>query len=218
MAIFLALAIYLSSQEKPTILYFGDPMCSWCYGISPELDAVKEHFRDKADFRIVLGGLRPYNTETMGDLKLFLTDHWKEVQRASGQPFRYEILDRSEMRYDTEPACRAVVTIREKYPDKAFEFFKGIQHAFYYENRDLSKIENYIDILKSLEIDVDYFQRSFDSEEMKERVKRDFKMSSSMGIHGFPTLVLKTGNEYHLIANGYTSSENMIERLNTLMK
>ncbi|MDX1686150.1 MAG: DsbA family protein, partial [Saprospiraceae bacterium] len=212
------LAIYLSSQEKPTILYFGDPMCSWCYGISPELDAVKEHFRDKADFRIVLGGLRPYNTETMGDLKLFLTDHWKEVQRASGQPFRYEILDRSEMRYDTEPACRAVVTIREKYPDKAFEFFKGIQHAFYYENRDLSKIENYIDILKSLEIDVDYFQRSFDSEEMKERVKRDFKMSSSMGIHGFPTLVLKTGNEYHLIANGYTSSENMIERLNTLMK
>ena len=42
------------------LLYFADPMCSWCYGFGPELDGL---LRERADLRVqlVMGGLRAYH-------------------------------------------------------------------------------------------------------------------------------------------------------------
>jgi len=51
------------AQEQPTIIYIGDPMCSWCYGFAPELSKTIDHFDNKANLRLVMGGLRPYNDE-----------------------------------------------------------------------------------------------------------------------------------------------------------
>ena len=41
------------------LLYFGDPMCSWCWGITDQLDRLKNEFKDRLGFEIILGGLRP---------------------------------------------------------------------------------------------------------------------------------------------------------------
>jgi putative protein-disulfide isomerase len=62
--------------QNPTIIYIGDPMCSWCYGFAPEITKVKEALPDY-EFKVVLGGLRPQGTETMADLGDFLEHHWK---------------------------------------------------------------------------------------------------------------------------------------------
>ena len=67
-------------------------MCSWCYGISDELTIVHQHY-DHIPLELVKGGLRPYNTETMSDLKSFLQHHWEEVNKRSGQEFNYGVLD-----------------------------------------------------------------------------------------------------------------------------
>ena len=117
---------WLYAQDKTTIIYIGDPMCSWCYGFAPEITKVKEHYSD-FDFRLVMGGLRPNGTETMKDLDSFLKHHWKDVNKASNQPFKYDILDDKSFVYDTEPACRATVVVRAMAPEKEFEFFKAIQ-------------------------------------------------------------------------------------------
>ena len=46
--------------DKQEIIYVGDPMCSWCWGISPDLIKLRDHYREsQVAFRIVLGGLRP---------------------------------------------------------------------------------------------------------------------------------------------------------------
>lgn len=29
-------------NNKPALIYIGDPLCSWCYGIAPELDKLKK--------------------------------------------------------------------------------------------------------------------------------------------------------------------------------
>ena len=74
-------------KKNTTLIYVGDPMCSWCYGFSPELVKVVEALKEKVKFELVLGGLRPYNTQTMVELKAFLTKHWQDVSDRSGQSF-----------------------------------------------------------------------------------------------------------------------------------
>ena len=43
--------------------------------------------------------------------------------------------------YDTEPACRAMVTMRRLAPDKALGFMAAIQRAFYGNNQDVTQAE-----------------------------------------------------------------------------
>lgn len=200
-------------DTKPRIIYVGDPMCSWCYGFSPELEALKKELGDTYDFEIVMGGLRPYNKETMYDLMDFLSQHWKEVSERSGQKFNYGILNETEITYDTEPPSRATVIVRDLKPESAFDFFHNIQSAFYFENKNMHLKESYHEALTALDIDTDQFDRLFDSEKYKLKVRKDFERASSLGVRGFPTVLLEANDKVVLISNGYATKAMMIDRI-----
>ncbi len=202
------------SQDKPTLFYFGDPMCSWCYGFAPELEKVVAEFSDRAEIELVMGGLRPYNTETMLDLKDFLTGHWQEVNHRSGQLFTYDILNDPSITYDTEPPSRAVVLIRSLCPEHEMFFFKEVQKLFYQKNKNLHLTESYYPILDQIDVDKDAFKSGFESEEMKLKIKEDFAKSADFGVRGFPTLILQKGGEMFLISNGYATAKDLIEKIN----
>jgi len=191
-------------------------MCSWCYGVAEELGKVKTHYDQTLDFEIIMGGLRPYNQESMTDLKDFLVHHWEDVNKASGQPFKYDILD-STITYDTEPPCRATVIARDMDEAKAFEFFKLIQKDFYFENKNMHLAESYHDSLKEVGLDTDAFDKLFASAEMKVKVRKDFERSAAMGVRGFPTIILEKEGQLYLIANGYATAAQMQERIDGIL-
>ncbi|MDF1865220.1 MAG: DsbA family protein [Saprospiraceae bacterium] len=205
--------IMTMAQVKPKVIYFGDPMCSWCYGFSPEFSDVIKDLEESVDFQFVMGGLRPYNTQKIEELADFLKEHWEDVHESSGQPFGYEILEDMEFVYDTEPACRATVTMRQLSPKSEFEFFKAIQKAFYHQNKHTNKTETYLELVEQFGVRKEDFKNAFESEEMREAVRRDFEYSSEVGVRGFPTVVLQKGDQYYLIANGYMKSGVVIERI-----
>ena len=205
------------TSPESTLIYIGDPMCSWCYGITDEMSAVKEKFDGQLGFELVMGGLRPYNTQAMSELKDFLTHHWEEVHQASGQSFQYEILDSDTITYDTEPPCRANVVVRQLAPKQAFTFFKATQKAFYLHNKNMHLAESYHDILDKLGIDKAEFDKLFASDEMKALVRQDFEQSAEWGIRGFPTLILRHEGKLTMIANGYSKSEAMIQRIESVI-
>lgn len=205
------------AQEKNTIIYFGDPMCSWCYGFSPEFSKVVAEMDEKINVELVMGGLRPYNTETMADLGGFLKHHWEEVGKRSGQPFQYDILNASDILYDTEPACRAVVTVRQMDTSLEFEFFKAVQHAFYFENKNPNLTSTFTEIAGQFNLDKNKFQQLFESEALKKAVQKDFTRSVEMGVRGFPTVIFIKGEDYYLLSNGYTKAEVIIAKINQVM-
>lgn len=206
------------ATPESTLIYIGDPMCSWCYGITDELAAVKEQFDGKLNFELVMGGLRPYNTQTMSELKDFLAHHWEDVHKASGQQFKYDILDSETITYDTEPPCRANVVVRQLAPKQAFAFFKATQKAFYLHNKNMHLAETYHDILKELGIDTQEFDQLFASDEMKVLVRRDFERSAEWGVRGFPTLILEHKGKLTMITNGFSKSEVMIQHIETVIQ
>ena len=218
---FILLQLLFMSQPKPQaqpiLIYVGDPMCSWCYGFAPELNEVKEHYGDKLDMELVMGGLRPYNTQMMTELKDFLTHHWEDVNKASGQEFNYEILSSDRITYDTEPPSRAAVVVRKMDSEKEYDFFKKSQTAFYLYNQNMHLAESYDSILAELELDTKEFDTLFHSDEMKQLVRKDFERAGEMGVRGFPTLLLKHGDKLDLISNGYLSSEDIIQRIDKVL-
>ncbi|MBO9703773.1 MAG: DsbA family protein [Sporocytophaga sp.] len=200
---------------KPQLIYVGDVMCSWCYGFSPEITAVKERFKDEVDFKLLNGGLRPYTKEPMdAEMKKFLRQHWKEVKKASGQPFSYNILaDSSRFVYDTEPAARAVATVRKLKPGSEFEFFKKVQNSFYVENRNTSDINTYLELLPQFNINKESFKEIFNSEQMKQAVAEEFKHAEALGVSGFPAVLLNKDGQYIMIANGYSKRGEVIRAI-----
>lgn len=113
-----------SFRDDVEIIYVGDPMCSWCWGISPALNQLKSTAEANGiPYRIVLGGLRPGGGDAWNeDFRNFLKHHWEEVNQRSGQPFGESLFDLEQFDYDTEPACRAVVAARQLAPELESRF------------------------------------------------------------------------------------------------
>ena len=113
------------------LLYVADPMCSWCYGFTPAVQALQDHFAARLPIQLLMGGLRAGNTTPMTDAdKQKSRGHWERVAEASGQPFNHAFFDREGFVYDTEPACRAVVTMRLLNPPIALGYMHRVQQAF----------------------------------------------------------------------------------------
>jgi putative protein-disulfide isomerase len=200
-------------ETEPTdreLIYVGDPMCSWCWGIAPELETLVDT-HPEIPLRIVVGGLRPGpNAQTVGpELAGYLAHHWEEVERRSGQPFDRALLDRHGWLYDTEPACRAVVVMRELAPHETFRFFKRLQRAFYAEGLAVWDPEIYGALIDGFDVDAVEFLDAFASQDAVKATWQDFSLARSWGINGFPTIVLRQGSTGQIIARGYTTADDM---------
>lgn len=198
------------------IIYVGDPMCSWCWGISNHLKALKNHF-PQYKFSIVVGGLRPGGGDSWDDnFKSFLKHHWEEVTARSGQPFGYDLLDRSSFHYDTEPPCRAVVASRKWIGERSLDFYEAVSRRFYVDNEDPNELEFYKPICEKFGIPFDEFTSDFQSEETKYATHQEFQLNRQWGVRGYPTVLFKFKGELFQLNHGYTEFEVMksaIERV-----
>ncbi len=201
-----------ASPEGDTLIYFGDPMCSWCYGFTPELEKIKAAYPN-ANFQMVMGGLRAHGEESMEELSKMLWQHWQDVQKASGQRFNFGILQKSDFYYDTEPACRAVTLVRMLYPEMEHTFFKALQHTFYFENNDPTIIDTYVDVLERLKLNPKEFVKLFKTDETKDAVEYDFQTAQAFKVQSFPTLIAKIDGKYFMVSNGYQKAEKLINLL-----
>jgi putative protein-disulfide isomerase len=197
----------MNAQNK--LIYVGDPMCSWCYGFAPQLEKIVEQYQGQMQLELVTGGLRPYNQTPISEMKDFLTGHWQEVNKRTQQPFSYDILSRADINYDTEPACRAVVVVRNMNAKKEFDFFKLTQEAFYNKNKNLSEVESYYPILDKLGLDKEDFTKRFNSEDYKKKVQQDFKRAGDLGVRGFPSVLLESKGGLTVLSRGYTTAEQI---------
>lgn len=195
------------------LLYIADPMCSWCYGFSPELTALLAKYPE-TNVDLLMGGLRAYNTTVMdAALKDTLRGHWEHVRGASGQAFSPALFDRDDFVYNTEPACRAVIVARGHSAALALEMMHAIQNAFYRDGRDVTQLVVLKEIAKEIGMREDEFTTAFTSQEAQDAAREDFIKASQIGVEGFPTLALIENNRLYLVANGYIKADVLEERI-----
>lgn len=201
-------------MTRPTLMYFGDPMCSWCYGFGPQLQSLHAAFGSELGLHVVVGGLRPYTTTPMNDsFREQLRHHWQEVAERSGRPFDYAILQRGDFIYDTEPACRAVVTARLLAPDSVLPYFLALQDAFYRDGRDVTAPDTLADVAVEFGLERQAFAEQFESETARRATRHNFMTAQNMRVQGFPTLLLHRDDQFWLVCRGYTEAAPLADAI-----
>ena len=203
------------------LIYFADPMCSWCYGFSPVVQAMRRRYAGVLPIRLVLGGLRPGTTTPMpDDARRGLVHHWDEIGAMAGVPFSPALADREGFIYDTDPAARAVVLARRLSDDDGLDMLEETHKAFYAEGRDVTDNAVLADIAASLDFDRDSFLAGLGQESLKDETWGDYAIARNAGVTGFPTLIVgpNADGTYAPVTRGYNDADVVLAGVEMWLK
>lgn len=201
------------------IIYIGDPMCSWCYGFSPVMQALYKKFKDRVNVTMRMGGLHPGNDYIVDErYRDFLIGHWKEVGHRTGQIFSFKNLEELGWVYDTEKACRAIIVFRKFKPEDQFAYFAKIQEGFYRYDKDPHDPLTFAHAAETFGVDVEAFVERYNDPESSRETWDEFSWARSLGINGFPTVLVRDGDKYGALTRGYQSLSQLEEPLEEWLK
>lgn len=206
------------TRNSFVVHYIGDPMCSWCWGISDVIIAVERYCR-KQGFKFVItpGGLRAGGGDEWNEnFKNFLRNEWSHINKVTGKPFNYSLLTLDRFSYDTEPACRAVVTASIINTDSKLNFFHEIQKKFYTESADPTELDFYKSICNKLNIDFTVFKEVFNSNLSTYETFAEFNLVRKLGVNSFPTILVEKKGKIHKIFSGYISEQDLINKISKI--
>jgi len=203
-------------DQLSSLIYVGDPMCSWCWGFAPEIESLARELPTE----LVVGGLRPGPMAQPLDDRMAATleHHWDEIAERTGQPFDATFLERRDgWVYDTEPAAIAVAQMRETKEQHTLDYFTDVQMAFYGRGEDITDFDVLAGLAERYDIDREAFASDLATDEAKKRAWKDFSRARNWGISGFPTLVGDLGDgRLALLARGWTRADTIRERIASL--
>ncbi len=196
------------------LVYVMDPMCSWCWGFAPVLEALTSQAEaGGVGLHLVVGGLRSERSPMDAAGRERIQSYWRAVEEATGQRFDYQRGMPTGFVYDTEPACRALVAARQIDDAAVLPLANAIQRAFYLQGRDPVSTAELVKLAEEAGLARDAFAERFDSLEAAEQTRADFAWAQNLGIAGFPTLLAERDGQFALLTNGYQP----LERLSPLL-
>lgn len=202
------------SEPIGILRYFGDPMCSWCWGFKPVLEQVDREYPELRR-ETVMGGLRGESDQPMSDeLVKLVQGAWRRIEEATGQPFNYDLWRRHRPLATTLPACRAVVAARLLHPERYWPFMVGMFEAYFTRAMNPTDRETWLDVARRQGFDEAAFASQLDAPEVGHALQQDLTLTRKFGITGFPSVVLTLGTDHYLVSPGYQPIEGMRRAIN----
>ncbi|WP_421683882.1 DsbA family protein [Stutzerimonas urumqiensis] len=196
------------------LLYVMDPMCSWCWGFTPVIEALAERAARAGVAAVpVVGGLRSERQPLDPAGRVRILGHWQAVNAATGQLFDFNAAMPEGFVYDTEPACRAIVTARGLDASQVWRFMGLVQRAFYLEGADTTRASVLVGLAEEAGYSREAFAQRFDSPEAHQDTAADFDWVRNLGISGFPTVLAERDGRLALLTNGYQPLETLLPLL-----
>ena len=206
-------------EPSAHLIYIHDPMCSWCWGFRPTMDELLQRLPAEIGFSRLLGGLAPDTDEPMPEtMRQQLQATWRRIQdRLPGTRFNFDFWRHNAPRRATYPACRAVIAARCLDPQAEDPMILAIQRAYYRQARNPSDDEVLIDLAGEMGLDRGTFETLLKAPETQHKLEREIQHVRELGVHSFPSLVFRRGNEHWPVAVDYLSADVMLENLETLL-
>jgi len=193
---------------RTRLIYVMDPMCSWCWGFAPVVQALAARAQARGvGSDLVVGGLRRERIVMDRAGRERTASYWHAVHDATGQPFNFDAGLPEGLVYDTEPACRALVAARGLDAQASWTLAGLIQHAFYVQGHDVTRAPQLLDLAEQAGLPRTAFADRFDSQAVRDATAADFDWARNLGIAGFPTLLAEHDGQLALLTNGYQPFE-----------
>ncbi len=207
----------LSGQEKPQIIYVFDPLCGWCYGFSPIIHKAYETYKEKADFKVITGGMViGAQIGPIGKISQFLKGATARVTQRTGAVFSPLFLDTiltegTQILSSMEPSIAVQICKVEK-PDRVFEYLSELHKEIYMSGLKTAIPSDYNRLAKKMGFDQNTFIHQLGEETFKQMALSDFQEASTLGIDSYPALLIHKKGVIREIARGYLEW-NELEKL-----
>ncbi len=199
----------------PTLYYFHDPMCSWCWGFRPAAQELFARIPDNVKRVNVLGGLAPDSDEPMGvTMRNKVIGHWHRIESLIGTRFNYDFWKKCTPMRSTYPACRAVIAASEQGREE--QMILAIQRAYYLEARNPSELKTLWSLAKQTGLDVEMFKQTMEARTTERELQRQISFARSLNIAGFPSLVFEDGDKRRLLTVDYLSYKTTLAEVRQL--
>ncbi|MEE3257753.1 MAG: DsbA family protein [Candidatus Latescibacterota bacterium] len=196
----------------PTLYYVADPMCSWCWGFTPTIEALRAE--DRCSLHYVMGGLACDSDEPMPtDMRDYVQDAWREVAQRTGASFNWDFWSQCQPRRSTYSACRAVLAAGDLGP----HMFHRIQRAYYLEARNPSDVTVLVELAADLGMDSARFVAALASCEIEAALQDQFRLRRRLQATAFPSLLLELRGIYRWINRGWENGEVVLTRFEELI-
>ena len=182
-------------MSESTLHYIYDPMCGWCYGASPLIEAARKVARIEAHAGGMMMGTqrRPVTPE----LRRYVNEADQRIAHLSGQPFgaayKDGLLNDTGAVLDSEPPITAILAA-EKVSSQGLALLARLQKAHYVEGRRVAERQVLGDLAVDIGIDRTAFERACDDiagPATREHVVATRTLMNRLGATGFPSLALE---------------------------
>ncbi len=198
------------------LIYIMDPMCSWCWAFSPQLKAVQARFRD-LPVSYIMGGLAPDCADPMPEsLAQQIQSTWHQIESRTGTAFNHDYWHLNRPRRSTYDACRAVIAATRIQADAQAPMIEAIQQGYYLQAKNPSDRSVLVELAQRINLDPALFRQYLGDEMTQGMLQQHLAIKDSLGVQGFPTLMLQKGEELHCLSAGYRQADGIIAQLVTL--
>ena len=197
------------------LYYVHDPMCSWSYAFAPVWGRVREAVGKVVTIRTMLGGLAPdTDTPMPAEMRAKIQSTWQRIEEVvPGTAFNYDFWSRCQPRRSTYPACRAVIAARAQGAEHEHAMVAAIQRAYYREAKNPSLVQTLTALAAELGLDTALFRVTLASEACERALQAEIGRSLSLGVRGFPTLMLVSGRTGMAVQHDYNDAELTVSRV-----
>ena len=202
-----------TTPDLPELIYIFDPLCGWCYGMTPVVQRIRTELADQLQVSVLSGGMiTGERVAPLGAKWNYIKNALQDVEKAAGVRFGEAYLQLGEEgtnMQDSEPPCRALTVFRQLNtdPSRVIDFAHDIQQAHYFHGLDLNEPATYIPIIRRYDLDAAEFQRRLALPEIATATRQEFAAVARIGVQGFPTLLLRVGEQGYVLARGFQPYE-----------
>ena len=193
-------------STPPVLHYIYDPLCGWCYGAKPLIEAARGILPVVAHGGGMMTGA--HRRPVTAQLRDYVMPHDQRIAELTGQPFGeayFEGLLRDTTAvFDSEPPTGAILAA-EQVAGRGLELLGRLQTAHYVEGRRIADENVLLALAADIGLDAEAFKAAFIAA-LGGLTQTHFKDSRALlarvGGQGFPTAVLEQSGRYQVIDLG----------------
>ena len=189
-----------------TLHYIHDPLCGWCYGAAPLVQAARRLVPVAAH----AGGMMTGSSrrKVSPQLRDYVMPHDRRIAQLSGQTFGTAYTDGllrdTSATFDSGPPIAAMLAA-EQLAGRGLDLLARLQTAHYVEGRRIADAAVLAELAMTVGLQRDAFVAAFEQasgEPTRAHIAASRALLERVGGHGFPTFVLEREGRFETIDIG----------------
>ena len=186
------------------VTWYTDPHNIWCWGFEPTIRRLEVRYPDTVEIETRQGGLFEDFSPVREQWARMSGGRWKDSVRAFFEAVSSQhrmpmaadaMIDSSDDFDSTWPACIATKAADLQGADQGWRYLRRLREAWCLEGRGIHRKDVQATVAKETGLDVDAFVRALEDGSANDAFQRDRDECQALGISGFPTFVIRRGDE-----------------------